>query len=347
MINTSNIFTYYSLSQIIEQGEASWDFRIMTQIYGPTGRLIILAACALAACTQHCPEQCSYCNSLRNHVICDGQRTSLTIFPILDNSSYWMRNFFFINTNIDTLQNGTFLLPHWPFLQEFGFYSNGVIWLNESIFSQSTSIKKLMLQVNKLRKVPTASIKPLEHLIYIDLSSNKIQLVEAYSFNFNPKLQTISLTNIAIYFVHPSIFFGLNNIIYLNLPQNKLSSFPSFLSHSNSLNAKTINLHQNSIDYIYTINESFPACEKLDLSFNKIKVLEKFSLLGFPNLQILLLKHNQISFIHPLIFGGRLNSLTFLDLLTNNITEIPAELLTFVRRLRKLVLSDNLIAEIP
>lgn len=86
----------------------------------------------------------------------------------------------------------------------------------------------------------------------------------------------------------------------------------------------------------------FPtSIEEVDLSYNKLQVINSQDFAHFPRLRSLSLKYNNISHIHSDAFKNN-PGLETLDIFNNSLAEIPVAALTPLLNLKKLYMSNNL-----
>ncbi|XP_057363619.1 leucine-rich repeats and immunoglobulin-like domains protein 1 isoform X2 [Manis pentadactyla] len=211
----------------------------------------------------------------------------------------------------------------------------------------SRSLVMLRLSKNRITQLPVKAFK-LPRLTQLDLSRNRIRLIEGLTFQGLDSLEVLKLQRNNISKLTDGAFWGLSKMHVLHLEYNSLVEV-----NSGSLYGLTA-LHQfhlsnNSISRINRDGWSF--CQKLHelvLSFNNLTRLDEESLADLSSLSILRLSHNAISHVAEGAFKG-LRSLRVLDLDHNEISgtiEDTSGAFTGLDRLSKLTLFGNKIKSV-
>ncbi|XP_012455752.1 receptor-like protein 19 [Gossypium raimondii] len=188
-------------------------------------------------------------------------------------------------------------------------------------FDKVTPLEEAYLQNNEIEGPVPGSIALLVNLIYLDLSSNKL------SGNFDldklsklKKLESLTLSNNALlsFTSESKANYSLPNLLSLNLSSCDIIDFPDFVRNLEGL-------------------------RELDLSNNRIHVIEANMFVKLKELQRLDLSHNSLL---SLSNSGNLSlflpNLGYLSLSSCNLTAF-ANFLTIQESLRELYLSNNSI----
>ncbi|KAG4161175.1 hypothetical protein ERO13_D01G042100v2 [Gossypium hirsutum] len=188
-------------------------------------------------------------------------------------------------------------------------------------FDKVTPLEEAYLQNNEIEGPVPGSIALLVNLIYLDLSSNKL------SGNFDldklsklKKLESLTLSNNALlsFTSESKANYSLPNLLSLNLSSCDIIDFPDFVRNLEGL-------------------------RELDLSNNRIHVIEANMFVKLKELQRLDLSHNSLL---SLSNSGNLSlflpNLGYLSLSSCNLTSF-ANFLTIQESLRELYLSNNSI----
>jgi hypothetical protein len=155
--------------------------------------------------------------------------------------------------------------------------------------------------------------------VSIDLSFNRISILDKNSFDNMPRLDTVVVSDNIIKLVNPEVFWGLQDLRHLDM-------------------------HNNNIDYIHPNTfRNNPSLSKLDLSRNKLKhlqnVFKSTEELKFLNLSSNNLTYEDLSFFLPI------TSLQILDLSNNEIETMREEIFEGMMDLKHLNISGNMRLE--
>lgn len=87
----------------------------------------------------------------------------------------------------------------------------------EKIF---VNLKLISIWYGRILGITKSELKPFLELVYLSLYENDIRILENGLFDFNPKLEVISLSNNKIYNIGEFVFNSLTNLNYLGLEWN-------------------------------------------------------------------------------------------------------------------------------
>ncbi|KAK9879302.1 hypothetical protein WA026_004155 [Henosepilachna vigintioctopunctata] len=220
----------------------------------------------------------------------------------------------FKHSNIVVLRVNSFV--DMPSIKEIYLNSSGISQIQLGAFSGISKLQVLHLEDNKIGKLSKGYLNSLISLQILDLHRNRISSIESESF------------------------FGLTFLENLDLSQNSLKIVPSELFDP-LVNLKVLNLSRNDFTAVSFELSSLQNLERLDLSSNKIEVLEVcFNGL---NLSSLYLQDNQILSLNDSCFPV---SLTKLFIEKNNLSELSNGVLEGLTELKLLDVSHNNIREI-
>ncbi|GBP34693.1 Toll-like receptor 6 [Eumeta japonica] len=180
--------------------------------------------------------------------------TSIEDFGLNDN------NLSFIPTSIRKLRS----------LRSLDIGKNNITHINRESFRGMNELFGLRLVDNKVSYLGEDTFEHLPQLQVLNLASNKIKHVAPGCFRKNSNLKLLRMDGNEIT-NFDGIFDTLNNLVWLNISDNKITSF-NFGSFPSSL--EWLDLHKNSIEYFVNDDmSSHIGVKLLDLSFNNISQL--------------------------------------------------------------------------
>ena len=106
------------------------------------------------------------------------------------------------------------------------------------------------------------SLQPLPEIDHIDLSKNRIKLIDKETFKRNINLDSIKLNDNAITLIEDGSFDTVLDIQHLDLYNNELSSAGTY-------KARKINLNKNKLKSIYISEKT----EVIQISNNYIEMI--------------------------------------------------------------------------
>lgn len=225
-------------------------------------------------------------------------------------------------------------------------------------FLEAHGLTNLNMETNFLDELPSR-ISHLEHLQNLKLNSNQLYYLPR---SFGKLANLVSLNLSSNYFhEYPESVNDLVNLQDLDLSYNDLSSVPDSIARLSKLTK--LNLSTNKL------SKSLPACfkmlvnlKRLDIRYNRISNVDVLG--SLPNLEVVYASKNKISAfsdkmerlrllhfdrnpITNLEFEILLPMLTVLDLSKAKITAIPAEFISKIPHIEKLVLDKNHLVNLP
>lgn len=158
---------------------------------------------------------------------------------------------------------------------------------------------------------------PLKKLEYLNLSGNRLQKLQSYSFVELSNLYSLDLSNNKISNISKIALAGLGHLKTLNIADNLLSRIDSNWFTDISSDLREFDVSNNRLTFIDTADvHSLSSLNLLNLSTNAIKVIDKGALDNLTNMVILDLSYNQLQFV-------------------------PKESLQLMETLKKLILNGN------
>ncbi|KAL8600037.1 hypothetical protein ACOMHN_039270 [Nucella lapillus] len=211
-------------------------------------------------------------------------------------------------------------------------------------------LRRLVLARNRLTHLPHYAFQHLRHLRYLDLSENQMTHVDVDAFR---RLGN-SLTVLNLHHNHLThdIFLSLKhlrNLQQLTLGRNNVTSIPAgSLFHLHFL--ERLELDRNDITELgkHTLKGTEHNIQILRLDENPISVLHKDTFQDHMNLQELILDNTRLGGrLHGDMFQGISKTLKKLSISEAGLTSSDLSALSTITTLEDLVISRNIIADIP
>ncbi|XP_048027874.1 leucine-rich repeats and immunoglobulin-like domains protein 1 [Megalobrama amblycephala] len=250
------------------------------------------------------------------------------------------------NNDITELRENCF--PSGLQIKDLHLSSNKIVHLEFGAFKNlAGSLQILRLSRNRLTHLPVKGLE-LPKLTQLELSRNRLRLIEGLTFQGLSSLEVLKLQRNNISKLTDGAFWGLARMRVLHLDYNSLQEVNSgSLYGLESL--VQLYLSNNSISNFNP--EGWGFCERLrelNLSYNNLTKLSEGSFAKLVNLISLRLGHNSISHITEGAFRG-LSSLRTLELDHNDISgtiEDTNGAFTGLENLNKLTLFGNKIKSV-
>ncbi|XP_069763689.1 leucine-rich repeat-containing protein 4B-like [Narcine bancroftii] len=255
-----------------------------------------------------CPRGCS-CSNQFSKVICTRYELRDVPGDISPNTRYLNLQ----ENAIQVIRADTFKqLRHLEILQ---LSKNLIRRVEVGAFNGLTSLNTLELFDNRLATVPSGAFEYLSKLRELWLRNNPIESIPSYAFNRVPSLRRLDLGELKkLEYISDAAFEGLVNLRYLNLGMCNLAEIPNLTP--------------------------LLRLEELELSGNRLEVIQPGSFQGLTGLRKLWLMHAQVQLIERNAFDD-LQSLEELNLSHNNLTSLPHDLFTPLHRLERVHLNHN------
>uniref|UniRef100_A0A915PSI7 LRRCT domain-containing protein n=1 Tax=Setaria digitata TaxID=48799 RepID=A0A915PSI7_9BILA len=176
-------------------------------------------------------------------------------------------------------------------------------------------------------------------LEYLDLSYNKIDMIDMKIFKYQTKLQVLRLKGNQLASLQLDSFAGLKELQFLDLSSNQLIQLEP-LSFADLGGLQELIISDNLLAML--LPDTFAGLknlQQLDLSNNRLHTIAQYLFDDIPTLHSLDLNNNNLSVILPETFGA-LASLKFLDLSYNSIIDLP---FSGLNNLQYLNASNNMI----
>ncbi|CAH2058187.1 unnamed protein product, partial [Iphiclides podalirius] len=346
------------------------------------GVAVVLCATHLACAEWRCPElsarPAAECSCDLPHTLrCAGDHTALQIIGrhLREQKA---RNKNTAVSLLDCALRGVSALPAASISELAGVGLQGLVIssgdirrVQQGAFSSiSATLLALGLPNNQLPSVPTEALNHLMHLDRLDLSSNKIHMLDASSFKGIKNLTYLDISDNQLTDISPDAFKPLSKLSVLRLRGNLLKvSALSSLKDAHYL--RELDISSNALEgplgpttvpplsflnILHLSDNTFASIRRgalsglnnlthLNLHNNQVDVLEDYAFRHLTNLTHLDLSHNEIVAVSGASLAQLIN-LVHLDLSHNFLRSLSAEPLKTLRCLTDLLLHDNDIAMI-
>lgn len=258
--------------------------------------------------------------------------------------------------------------------------SNNLLHNASQLYLRSNSLSTLKLINCSIQDVSGEFLKGFPNLTELDLSYNRLE--EIYKFPSLTKLTIINLEHNFINRIHYDAFMQLikldrlilnknYKLRILNVTSNYLKVLEAtscnieYINLNETINLRNLLLNSNSlyyVPYLPLVNLTY-----LDLSKNKISIIEKNRFRKLESLKYLLLSYNRITDVHYDTFGTNFrlimldlsynyindlikiksDSLLILNMTNCEIVTLDSDCLIRMPYLKKLILSENRLSKLP
>ncbi|GAB6024225.1 TOLL-like receptor [Chamberlinius hualienensis] len=292
-------------------------------------------------CEIHCNEGWSEDTNLRCSIRCSG-------FGIWETQTSYINRKCSLKDGLGTIA----FLNHYTEIYSISFSNNNIYQFSTKYFCSINEyrLKKLILKNSKLNdstKLGLGDINKCEddnskcdiNLDELYLGGNPLEILRNNSFCYLTDLINLYLQSCSINSIEVDAFKLNRKLHLLNLNDNELTKIP-YLEHLVSL--RDFSIGRNLISSITNELLNSNALKNLDLSNNRIDLIEDNAFDQLINLIELDLSHNKLTKINPLFKKLNINSLK----LSGNLL-IEFSMLDFSSSLKYLFATHNLITHIP
>ncbi|XP_014211526.1 insulin-like growth factor-binding protein complex acid labile subunit [Copidosoma floridanum] len=219
---------------------------------------------------------------------------------------------------IDSIDYGAFSI-FGETLLSLNLSSNEINWLKDGAFTEMTSLAVLDMSGNLIKNLNSDALKGAYNLRELDMSKNLFENFPTEALRHLKNLRILDMSHNSITELRRLHLEDLKNLQYLDLSRNKIAHLGS----------------NTFADLTHLV--------RLDLAFNFLRTMDESSFGGLGKLNWLShldLSHNQLSEVDRTAALGN-NSLLSLNLASNRLTRISADVFKHLVRLERLNISDN------
>lgn len=218
--------------------------------------------------------------------------------------------------------------------------SDNVLYTLEGIFDSLRSLQRLNVAGNKLEHVQAHWFQNLSKLVELDISRNKLTFIPADTLQPLASLSVFRLAENPLIERDLSLLLGTGRRLEtVDASRIGLARVPAALTRS----VRTLKLAGNQLTSINSGDlDSYPLLRVLDLSDNRLMIIEDDALGRLDGLEELILSGN----ILPTIPKSLPNGLKIFDLRQNAIAKLTVNDLQGLYLLKELNLSGNVISSI-
>ncbi|XP_072939637.1 uncharacterized protein [Epargyreus clarus] len=247
-------------------------------------------------------------------------------------------------TSIRDIDDETFM-PLRKCLETLSIVSSKIKVMPQKAFSGMLKLISIELTSNYIEEIPSYSFYSLP-LMKLNLKGNMIQYISESAFSGVEQTLTeidLSENNLTAF---PIVSISkLKHLRSLRLAWNEMSSFPS-VENSDLISLEYLDLDSNNFEFISEDCLKFsPSLTILSFHFNFINGIHYRAFYSLVNLKSLDLSHNRIKILNTNLFQNN-KLLEFIDLSHNHLHHIHG-LLCNMPSLTEVFLSHNNILEVP
>lgn len=193
-------------------------------------------------------------------------------------------------------------------------------FIGDATFWPAIQLSKLNLSFNRIAILNEKHFFNLSKLETLDLSHNLINGLPSAIFSYMPNLISLNMSYNQLNFLSPRTFHDLNNLKHLDLSNNPLS----VINQEDLKGLKSIShlivrdCHLENLNS--AVYQEISQLEYLDLSGNRFEFIRSDEFRHLYKLKYLFLQRNRISIINAFCFSG--HHLIKLDLSFNKLTDL-------------------------
>ena len=223
---------------------------------------------------------------------------------------------------------------------------NEISDIEKHSFDAMTSLARLDLSMNKIRKIKNATFGSLAKLELLKLDNNEIKQIEIHSFYGMNNLRELALSPNVIEVIPNELFKNMTKMTHLNITRNRLSKLQPY-SFGDLPFVQWLDLSHNFLDGLdANLFNELASLRQLYLSFNYFKILANtYFSAGLGSLTHLHLDNNELRTIEAFAFKN-LFGLIELHLEFNSISKLESNAFFNLSNLARLYLGANRVTSL-
>jgi Leucine-rich repeat (LRR) protein len=236
-------------------------------------------------------------------------------------------------------------------LYELYIRYNSIREIESSTFKGMSQLKYLYLDYNQLIRFEPGTFGHLSSLEELELSYNKIEEIKAHYFRRLFQLRHLRLLGNRIIRIESGSFKNLSNLHALIIGENSIRVFGE--GAFDGITNLKLNLSANQIDSIPVSYFEDSALQELYLAHARLKFVLAYTFMNMIKLTMLKLSENEIEFVSEKFYWFNVSDpkrancpLDFISLAYNRIKSLSFLNNAFLKNIRELDLTGNLIEEI-
>ncbi|KAL5285105.1 hypothetical protein ACFFRR_007069 [Megaselia abdita] len=256
--------------------------------------------------------------SLTTIDLSENQLTSLP--PELFSETKSIKEIYLRNNSINVLAPGIFSELADLLVLDLAKNELNSQWINIATFAGLKRLVFLDLSSNKINKLEPSIFRNLRSLQVLQLSENYIDSIPENTFVELTNLHTLVLSHNRLTNIGPMTFYGLFGISILSLDFNRINKIDA-IAFKNCSSLQELHINSNKLQRVPEALSYVPLLKTLDIGENLITNIENTSLNLLESLYGLRLTENLIDIIKRGVFD-RMKSLQILNLSKNKIRHI-------------------------
>lgn len=252
------------------------------------------------------------------------------------------------NNNIDDLPSRIFAAGQMPQLEMLDISGNGLANIGGGAFLGTPRLSELRLSYNRLSRLDSDALEGSKALRILDLSNNYLTEIPGVALTRHASTLThLDLSSNRIKLLDNEYIGKLSTLLVLNISRNEITT----LSPGTFLGLRRLRYLDISVNSMRAIEddafEGLDSLEELVVTDNNILLVPASALGRLPKLSSVHLDFNRIAAVSGDIVGSVAERANELSLARNVIRELPDGTFRRCRKLRKLDLTGNLLTGTP
>ena len=203
--------------------------------------------------------------------------------------------------------------------------NNKIKEIPAGLLAGKTELEQFYIENNEVKDIPANLFKDTAKLDWISFAGNNLTSIEKNDFAGLDNLTILDLGSNAIESIEAGAFDSLTKLDDFGLGSNKLTDLPSDLMKSMGATLESISLDNNELVKIPDTVEQLQALQTLAIFNNKITNLDNIDFSKLPNLKVLNLKSNEIKELPSNMLAQNKN-ITQVDFFDNKITSVSKDM---------------------